>query len=226
MNFEVFNILVTTITTIFTSVTLVYKLIIKNGNKKEQKYYEDLLKPFVKILCENKQKDAIKFVRSTLDFSDDCIPKYISYLIRANNSENKELRDDKIKKVMICDYLDIYENDKKIYKNGINFIYRFVYYIYIVLGILSLTAGSALIGVGLMSAIISSYNRLLSSNIEIIAFTNTIITGGALITFSFLAYLFIDLWNYDRYTLSNKKIERIINKRIKSYEKINKKFFY
>ena len=65
-------------TSVITFVTLVYNLVIKNGNSREKRYYNKILQPFISKWYENKEISAVETIKDLVKSDDDDIPKYIS----------------------------------------------------------------------------------------------------------------------------------------------------
>ena len=84
--------------------TTIYRMVFVKRKRRQQAYYQKLLKLFIKAYHENNHINAVEFINEKVERNDDDIPKYIFYLMDQN--ENIIL-----KQVLIYDYFDLYHND-------------------------------------------------------------------------------------------------------------------
>ncbi len=205
-----------------TVLTLLYKTGYKNIRKRENDYYNNVLKPIVETIKSNNNVNITKSLGKIVKFSDDSVPKYIFYLM--SQSENE-----KLKKVLIYDYFDIYDCEENLISNVLKFFKKIMVYIFIFLSILL--------------AVVFAFN--FSSHISLVIFTSIkeskldtfnikeLLQSLQLFVLDFLL-LFISVFslycakfsNTYMYTFKKKRIENIVKKKVKKYNKIMDNFFY
>ncbi|WP_031390506.1 hypothetical protein [Kineothrix alysoides] len=95
------------ISAITATATFLHNFVFKNINKREDEYYEKVLIPFYNIYYYNSNINAVKFYKKLgIPVSAEYIPKYLLFLLKSNDEE-------KLKKILILDYLLLYNNDSK-----------------------------------------------------------------------------------------------------------------
>ena len=91
--------------------TPIYNTFFKRSIKREREYYNKILIPFVENL-KSGNEDALQEVKSQIKYTDECIPKYILYLVDISQHQiDSTITDKKLSKVLIYDYMDIYPNN-------------------------------------------------------------------------------------------------------------------
>lgn len=222
-----------------------YDVAFKVGHRRKQEYYECLLKPFVVAYKNDKEISAIRFVRSKVNRDNDSIPKYVFYLIDQQTTRSKEMpaqqdlqkqskksaniepqdNDNKLKKVLIDDYLKLYANDFNRTRKSFEILLKLLRYVMIIVVVLLMFEGAWLIATGLLSLIFSPF----SDTIEITRIGNwefnkwqwsllEIIVGTCL---SFVGLIPLEIFeriSNDMYTIKRKRIQKIIEKKVRSYE--------
>ena len=84
----------------------IYKILFRSDAKRVEKYYEEILKPFIIDYHKDRNMNVINFLDNKAERDNDVIPKYIFYLI-----DNGKEKSEDLKKVLLYDYIDIYPND-------------------------------------------------------------------------------------------------------------------
>lgn len=191
------------------ALTTIYKLGFKKNRFRTKKYYKSLLRPF-KIACENNSDiNAIRFIKKNTKRDNDNIPAYIFYLVKIDDGE-------RLKKVLLYDYYAYYPNDfNKMggIRNNIN--KTIVYFLWIVAHIFLLYAATfaAVIFFFVILNVSGKINEIV--NLIRMPFIFSLIS----LIFSFICLFAADFCDKDIYTLKGKKLEKIINEKIKLYEK-------
>lgn len=214
---EIINAIVALITAIIGVLGTVYKIGFKKNDERLNEYYKNVLKPFIVEYKKNKKVNAAKFMKNVVKYDDDFVPKYVCSLM---NSESKE----ELKKVLIYDYFEFYCNDSNIMKRIIDKIYKtmtfvifFFSFVLLFYGIFDFSSGFYMI------VPFNIYS--VSKNTESAMFENDfqyIVRMLRGILFFFLSILCVKIAsdsNEDIYTVKKKKIKKLINKRVKTYDK-------
>lgn len=217
---DVINGIITTITTVIGSGTIIYNLLLRDSRKRKAQYYEELLKPFVVEYKSNLDITMTSFLNNKADCSNDNIPKYVFYLIdkcqKENKIEDKSIDNQEIiKKVLIYDYFDLYSNEynKKIHIFEV--IKKLVTYIMILTSF-----------VFLFSSVWYTSNFMIEFAKErIINNYSNLLFGIKCLFLSVIFALLPDFFYDDMYTTKKHKIEKLINKKVKRYDKVQDKYF-
>lgn len=198
------------ISAILGSIITIYKLILKNEEKRIKTYYEELLKPFVNAYHKNKNINIIKYLNKKAKRNNDAIPKYIFYQLDKKESEN-------LKKILLYDYSCIYPNDaNKIMK----FVEMFEKTLYLILFVSSFTL-FIFATICLSFTLILFILYLFGSNI---AFLDLLWLSIACFTLSIIIIQIYKVMDIDMYTLKECRIQKLINRKIKSYNKNSDKY--
>ena len=233
------------------AITTIYKVFFQGDQGRRQSYYECLLKPFVIAYKQNSELDVITFVRSKAKQDNDSIPKYIFYLLSMHSKENDavssqedspktqeestskkaENSGDVLKKVLLVDYLNMYPNEtnkkqgifEKINKilNYVVFLLVFIFIftgsIYIVNGVFSLISSLSMDAVVTMEMNGIKMNLWQWNLLEILK--------GALIPFvGLLPVKLSESLDTDMYTINKKRIQKMIKKKVRRYNKHSDKY--
>ena len=208
---EEINAVVAVISTVIGLIITIYKVFLKN-TKRAERYHEDILKPFIKDYRKKKNVNVIKFLNKKAERDNDAIPKYIFYL----KDKGKEKAED-LKKILLYDYSDIYPNDN-------NKILR----------LLEMISKCLVFGLFVMSFSFSIYGAVclsfgLISLSQFFLWNNMVpleVLGLSIICFavSMIVMQMTRVINVDMYTLNEKRIQRIIERKIKCYDKNSAKY--
>lgn len=217
--FEGMESIIAIITSAIALITTIYKTCFKTEASRSQAYYKKILVPFV---IEYKKKSDIvptKFLKNIVKRSNDNIPKYIFFLMEQGE-------DEKLKKVLIYDYFDIYHNEENKMSGIIRMIYRAVAYFIFIISFIILFYSGYFMAVVFYTILFSTY-QLISEELN-----GAIIQSGAGESIFLLAIIAIVMFgmsifcaviaselNVDNYTLKEKKIKRLIERRVKTYDK-------
>lgn len=192
--------------------TAIYKIGFQRDNKRESKYYEEILNPFICVYKRNQTVNAIKFLKNIIKDDNDFIPKYIFLLMKENEEE-------KLKKVLICDYCELYRNEDNKVKQIMRIVLKATNYILILFALFMVFLGGKYFSDGLMD--IGQHLKDIFAEKEwehLVNIKNGIVFWGMSFAMIWLALLL----NKDRYTLKKRKANKIINKAVKIYDnKIN-----
>lgn len=246
---EIAALVVATISVLIT----IYNLIFKSERNRKQAYYECLLTPFVVTYKKDKDISAIEFVNSKVEQDNDNIPKYVFYLAnmplkqtgeQSLQQDSKQLQtenvgdegldnDEILKKVLIYDYIYFYPNEINM-KNrllgaalkieNLMLLFGFFFFIpssaflfsYGVMGLFSLLSGNAILSITIFDYENATWLRSLLE----------ILLGVALVFLGFLCLKITEWLSNDMYTLKKKRILRMINRKVRIYDKQNAKYVF
>lgn len=206
------------ISAVISTTVLVYTTFFKKNRKKKIWYYENILYPFINAYRQDNTIDSIKFMKQQKVNIEEChnIPKYISYIIKKN--DDKELTN-----ILICDYIENYDNESgtmcqinKAILKILMYIIFFMVYAYITFFAIEIV----LILWKIIAAICKGevFQYFQKNYIEILI---EIIVAGVCFIIAFLLDKTIDWFDRDDYTIKEKQIKRIIKKKSK-FAKNNK----
>ena len=209
---------ITFILSLITFGTVIYKLIIKKTHKREDEYYDKVLKPFIIKYAKNKNINAVKCIREIVHREQDYVPKYIFYLLDNNRKEE-------LKKVLIVDYFDLYNNDSNNIVRGSNYLQKALLYVGMFFVLIFLSLGVGLIVLYALSLLLSIIYEFIENGLQAIKYIDWKmhitggIVGGSCILISFgMAKLYLKK-NIDRYSIKESHINKIINKKVEGYRK-------
>ena len=147
----------------------------------------------------------------------------------ARNTKDAKLVDEKLAKIFIYDYLDIYPNDNNRMSKLMRIIREIMEYVCVFVAYFFLLLGCIFIVMALRSFCVNVYDRrvgLLSD-----PKTNMVVIHLILFAIAFWALCYgtlftIKIINDDRYTIQKKEIEKMIQKKVKIYDKRHDKYVY
>ena len=109
---------ITGITAITALIATVINLIAHLGSvkkseeaKREDDYYNKVLRPYIKKVHENSSNNKADDLFNEIDIDEPFIPPYIRYVYYNENDKNK--RNEKLNKMLIIDYIKMYENEDR-----------------------------------------------------------------------------------------------------------------
>ena len=213
--------------------TTIYKKIFKNGFKREQEYYKNVLQPYVEQ-DKSRNANALQEIIIQIKRTDEYIPKYIWYLIDefqnrtnnvTNNATNNITSNEDLHKVLIYDYLDIYPNDDNMMGRLAGIFTKILTFIIIFLAFTFLVSGSLHFATVINNLFLVGLGQIDLSTINI---TNGHELLLSLVCFGlYIATICIAMFiNRDRYTTKKKKIKRMISRKVKVYDKRIKNYVY
>ncbi len=205
---EIIKAIVATITAVLGTYELIYKKVVKKELDKKVKYYNEILKPFIKEYRKNTNINSIKYIKKHKEKLEvDEIPAYILYVLHKKEKQ-------KMKNILLYDYIEIYDNERGKMRRITKGINRLLIYIIFFILFASLILFSMLIATILLDIFNGNFNGIIIE--AVIAF--------ACIWVAFLLDKLIDVINEDDYTLNIKKMKKLIkkkndfmNKRAKEY---------
>ena len=226
---ENINFIEAIVTSLITMCTLIYNTFFKGGFKREKQYYNKILIPFIEALKAGNE-NALQEIKDQINHTDECVPKYVIHLINTSQIQtDNTITDKKLLKVFIYDYLDIYPNDDNRMDQLPCIILKIFTYFKFFLAFLFLMVGNMYLFI-----IINSFLQYGMDNGFISSFTSNIrridcfeILRAVICYGLYVAVIF---WaknsNIDRYTTRKKKIEKMICRKVKAYDKRNDKYVY
>ena len=228
---EILNLIVSAIA----AISVLYNTYFKKSDVRARKYYEEILCPFIeKYSLETNQhspnKEAIKWVKSRVKRSDETVPKYVTYVL-----EHKSIND--AEKVLLADYYSLYDNKGNRFCNNLGKFQTLLSQISLLCSIVLIIMACTLFSVKIVTYITYIINSLdrISNTITSIAnsFPKCIINelkDYGLILLLYLAginlsklFLYSDT---DMYSLNIRKIEKLIDRKIKEYDQKNMDYFF
>lgn len=195
-------------------IVTIYKMLIENDKKRVEKYYEEILKPFIVEYHKNKSINVNKFLNKKAERSNDAIPKYIFYL-----KDKGEDRAEDLTKILLVDYLDIYPNDKNKIMNFFEMISRLVGFSAFVMSFTLWVYGAFCL---IFSLIIFLQFLLDKNSLSLDLFGMSIFC----FIFSIAVMQITRSIDYDMYTLKEKEVQRIIERKIKYFGKNSTKYIF
>lgn len=212
------------ITAIVGLVTLIITEYKRNIYKqsKEDYYYRNLLKPFIKAYINKKDIDVMTFVKNTIKRDDDNIPKYIYYLIEKKNPD--------LLKVLIYDYCDLYQNEENRRVKLLNGISKCSYFVLFLMSLIMLLVGAYAVVEEIFFICAKFLQLILEGYVEFQKGWEDGIKLLIIVIICFASFFSANLvireLNYDRYTIKKRKIKRIVNTCAKTYNKNVDKIYF
>ncbi len=215
---------------ISTIVTVIVTLFNKEQKKLEelsQIYFKEILVPYINEYRKNNNLNSIKFIKKRYGNKEYYIPHYILYLMDNNNK-------DLLHKVLIVDYWKIYPNNENSVSNTINsltMIFNFlVIFSYIIMG--SIFAFFIIQSIKFICSELW-INRGVSITITIgnssipgvLEYIILLISGLLALVYSKFAYSFTLKYTKDEYTININKIDKILKKKEKKFDKSSKEYY-
>lgn len=200
---EIIKAIVATITAVLGTYELIYKKVVKKELDKKVKYYNEILKPFIKEYRKNTNIDSIEYIRKHEEKLEvDEVPRYILYVLY-ENAEQNENAEQKMKNVLLYDYLEIYDNERGKIRRITKGINRLLMYILFFILLAFLILFSMLIATILLDFLNGNFNGIIIE--ALIAFVCIMV--------AFLLNLGIYVINEDDYTLNIKKMKKLTKKK-------------
>ena len=172
---------------------------------------------------ENALQDIINQIKRT----DEYVPKYIWYLIdEFQNKTHNVTSSERLQKVFIYDYLDIYPNDDNMMSRLARIIIKILTYIIIWLAFTFLVMGSVSFAVVINKLFPIGTGKIIDLlAINITSLHELLLGIGCMVLYVVTIYAAIII-NQDRYTAKKKKIESMINRKVKDYDKHVEDYVY
>ena len=192
----------------------IYKMLFRSDAKRVEKYYEEILKPFIIDYHKDRNMNVINFLDNKAERDNDVIPKYIFYLI-----DNGKEKSEDLKKVLLYDYIDIYPNDNNKMLRFMEMISKFLAFVMVAMAFSFLLYGAVCISFSLIL-----FLQFISENIRL-AFE---LLGLSIIclAFSGVSIQITRLINEDMYTLKEKRMRKLIQRKTKYYDKNITKYIF
>lgn len=218
----------------------------KGVRDRKQAYYNKLLKPFLLEYKVNKNLCTSQFVMNKVTRDDDDIPKYVFYLADEINRKRKEIfalqnnkanqednidsiiknianiaikeDDEKLRKVLIDDYLNLYSNEFNKKKGLFARVQKLSNYFLFLLSFAFIFAGALIIVNEVISVISSLFTGAGSDAINWGQSSLKVLTG-LVVPLIGLAPVKVSEWlSDDMYTTKKKHILKEINKKADRYD--------
>ena len=221
---EKWNSLVTFITSAIAALTALYKMCFKREHNRVEKYYENILCPYLIAYKQNKNVYAVKFLKKKIQYSEEYVPKYILYLIEHQKKEE-------LHKVILYDYYDLYKNEDNTRAQFMDGMIKIGTYIEFFISLICMfycfffltNAVTVLLGQQPLFANLLKEEGILFSKwmISLAYVFGAAIMGGLAALVGMLSKVI----SFDRYTLNKRKIKQHIALKIKAYDRKNEKWF-
>lgn len=189
---DIFNTI--SITTVIGFILSFFNVENKKYNENKEKYFTEFLVPFYKEYKINEDINYNLFISLFHDYNKVFIPQYIHILVSTGKY-------DKLKKVLLNDYVDLFPNKFNVFFTawsnlGTAFNYIFLLFIMILMAFLPFV---------LITAINETY------------FSKNLIVVGL---YYLMFFLFLrESFSNDMYTFNSKRIDRMIDKKVKEFDK-------
>ena len=209
------------------AITTIFNTFLLNEKKRKQAYYDCLLKPFVMAYKQDPDINPITFVQSIIKREDDNIPKYIFFLLDTEKLQNQEnhknsadlaSNSEKLKKVLIDDYINLYPNSRNKKLNLFEAVQKVIDYLLFLVMFLCVIIGSFV----MTSAILLLISFLFAETPPAVSdcwnnLKNILI--GIAIAFAGLIPIKISEWtSQDMYTIKKSRIQKIISEKVDRYD--------
>ena len=211
--------IITFIVSVIGMLTTIYKIGFKDEQNRTQAYYKETLLPFIVAYQKNSNMNTIKFLKDAVKRDNDNVPKYVFYLL-----DNQER--DKLRKVLLYDYFDLYHNDDNTMRRIMKWISRFLVYLLFGASLFITFYGSFFLVSGVLSILMDLVHGFdgTINGVDTWKWSLKNIFLGLVSIFLSIVYIsLVKKINDDRYTFKKKKIERLINKKVKLYDKYSEK---
>lgn len=168
------------------------------------------MKPFIKAYHKDKDINIVKFLNKKVQRDNDAIPKYIFYQLDKEKSED-------LKKTLLYDYSCIYPNESNKIMKFIETFEKLLKFITLVLSFTLFIFATICLSFTLILFIL----YLFGSNI---AFLDLFWPSIACFIISIIIFQVYKLIDKDMYTLKECKIQKLVNQKIKNYDKNGNKY--
>lgn len=217
------------------AIGVLYNTYFKKSDVRVRKYYEEILCPFIekyspKTPQQQPNKKAIKWVKSKVKRSDETVSKYVTYVL-----EHKSIND--AEKVLLTDYYSLYDNKGNRFCNNLGKFQTLLSQISLLYSIVLIIMACTLFSVKIVTYITYIINSLdrISNTITSIAnsFPNCLINelkAYVLVLSLYFVGTYLSKLSFysdsDMYTLNIRQIEKLIDRKIKEYDKKNTDYFF
>lgn len=180
--------------------TTIYRMVFVKRKRRQQAYYQKLLKLFIKAYHENNHINAVEFINEKVERNDDDIPKYIFYLMDQNDGT-----------------MMVY--GMRILPQGL------IYILFIVILLTTIYSVFNLV----MSVLPAIIKLIYAGSITEIYLKEVIMRTAKsifIIVLDCIGLAMVYIMDDDIYTFDKKKIKKIINKKVKGYYKHTTKYIF
>ena len=203
---------------------LIYNIGFKKSFKREKEYYEVILKTLIGSLTSGKKENVLEQIKGKIRHIDDFVPKYVLYLVDKGE-------DEKLLKVLLYDYFDIYPYDDNSIKRMIRVARKICVYVLLFSSFVILVLGSIQLVIGANDLIFEVANKNsfvieFSASIKLPVWLYEMLMGMVGFIMYLVAACVAMRMNSDRYSVRKKQIEQMINMKVKSYDKRKDKYVY
>lgn len=219
--------------------TTIYKILFKNEYSRKQAYYKSLLKPFIVAYKKNPDMSVVEFVKSNAKYDNDNIPKYIFYLVDAKAALSEEMTtqqnsqaqpennvncatqnsEEKLRKVLIDDYLALYSNEYSKKRNVFEIVHKSLNYLLFLLSFLFIFYGTLRITNGIVSLVSFLFADTFSPVGNWLLCIGEALFGIA-VSFTGLFPIKISEWRgKDMYSIKKKPIQKLIHEKVRRYDR-------
>ena len=215
------------------AITTIFNVFFKGERKRKEAYYDCLLKPFAIAYKKDPNINTVAFVQSRAKREDDNIPKYVFFLLDAQQSAEDELagqqknnatkeiaqNSDSLKKVLIDDYLTLYPNEYNKKRNLFEAVHKMLDYLMFLLTFLFAVIGSFVLTSGVMlliSSLLTNTPPIAADCLNGIKY----IFIGLVVALAGIVPIKISEWqSHDMYSVNKRHIQKEINKKVSRYDK-------
>lgn len=213
--------------------TTIFNVFFKGERKRKQAYYDNLLKPFAIECKKDPNINTVAFVQSRAKREDDSIPKYVFFLLdeqekaedeiacqqKSNDTKELSQNSDRLKMVLIDDYLNLYPNEYNKKRNLFEAVHKVIDYLMFLMAFLFIIMGSFVITSGIIVLISFLFAETPTPAADWwSSIIDTLI--GIAIAFAGLIPIKISEWlSKDMYVVKKSCIQKVINKKVSRYNK-------
>ncbi len=192
--------------------------------KREDDYYNHILRPYIKLYHEDAEtKNVIDFLKEK-DINKPFIPPYVRY-VYYNKSETKENRSEQLDKLLIIDYVKLYENEDRAVDRFFKVTDR-VGKVLSIIGLIFFLILSGLICIALTDAILVEMLAEDKQIQKIIAGTLTVMFFIGLNILALIITIRTVTKDTDMYSTKQKKINKQIRELDITFDRIKKNHYF
>lgn len=213
--------------------TAIYNVFFRGERKRKKEYYDCLLKPFAVAYKNDPNVNTLEFVQSRAKRANDSIPKYIFFLLDAQTSAEDELvgkqkndadktldlSNDRLKKVLISDYITLYPNEHNMKWSLFDFAGKMIEYLMFLFTFLFIVVGSFVLTGGVMLLISSLLNNPTAYNTDCWNGIKCIVIGLVIAFSGIVPIRLSECKGGDMYSIKKRCIVKEIKKKVILYDK-------
>lgn len=213
------------------AVTTIFNAFFKGERKRKEAYYNCLLKPFAIAYKKDPNIDTVAFVQRRAKREDDSIPKYVFFLLdeqetaedeiacqqKGNDPKELSQNSDRLKMVLIDDYLNLYPNEYNKKRNLFDAVHKVIDYLMFLMAFLFIIMGSFVITSGIIVLISFLFAETPTPAAEWWSSIKDILVGIAIAVAGLLPIKISEWLSKDMYVVEKNRINKVIEKKVKRF---------